>query len=122
VQALADWREGEAAWRRADLPRLARAARAAGLACRGGQAQVRLPDILHELYWQDYDPGPQRAYEDWPAYVERSWKETLFLLDGLPPDEMILDGAHRLLPALDAVSDAEAAEGLWFVVYLEAQT
>ena len=121
VRALADWREGEAAWRRADLPRLARAARAAGLACTGGQAQIRLPDGLHELYWQDYDPGPQRVYEDWPAYVVRSWKEALFLVDGLPPDEVILGGARRLLPELEGLSDAEAAEGLWFVVYLEAE-
>jgi hypothetical protein len=44
----------------------------------------------------------------------------LFLVDGLPPDEVIVGGARRLLPELEGVGDAEAAEGLWFVVYLEA--
>lgn len=122
VRALASWRDGEAAWRRADLGALAEAARAAGLAARGGQVQLRLADATHELYWQDYDPGERRASEDWPAYVERSWKELLFLAGGLPADETIIEGARGVLGGLDRVSDAEAREALWFVAYLEAES
>lgn len=119
VQALADIRGGEAAWRRADLPLLAEAARAADLATAGGQVQLRLPGATHELYWQDYDPGERKPSERWPEYVDRSWKELLFLVGTLPSDEAIIEGARRLWPWL-RIADAEAAEAMWFVVYLAA--
>ncbi len=117
TRALADVRGGEAAWRRADLPLLANAARAMSLATTGGQVQLRLPEGAHELYWQDYDPGERRQDESWPQYVDRSWKELLFLAGTLPPDQVIIDGARRLWPWL-GISGAEAAEAMWFVVYL----
>jgi hypothetical protein len=117
ARALADVRGGEAAWRRADLPLLANAARAVGLGTLGGQVQLRLPSATHELYWQDYDPGERRGDETWPEYADRSWKELLFLTGTLPSDEAIIDGARRLWPWLK-LADAEAAEAMWFVVYL----
>jgi hypothetical protein len=40
-------------------------------------------------------------------------------VDGLPPDQVIVEGARRLLPTLEGVGDAQALGGLWFVVYLE---
>ncbi len=120
VQALADWKSGEAAWRRADLQRLGDSARAAGLATRGGQVQLRLAGAAHELYWQDYDPSERRACETWLDYVDRTWREMLFLVAGLAPDQAIIDGARRIKPALAQIGDAEALNGLWFVVYLEA--
>jgi hypothetical protein len=120
ARALADVRGGEAAWRRADLPLLANAARAAGLATLGGQVQLRLPSAIHELYWQDYDPGERRPDETWPQYADRSWKELLFLAGTLPPDQAIIDGARRLWPWLK-LGDTEAADAMWFVVYLCAE-
>ncbi|HEY5411482.1 MAG TPA: hypothetical protein VIJ94_12230 [Caulobacteraceae bacterium] len=120
VRALADVRQGEAAWRRADLPRVADAARALGLAATGGQVQLRLPSVTHELYWQDYDPGERSPGETWAAYADRSWKELLFLTGTLPPDMVMIDGARRLWPWLK-LTDAAAAEAMWFVVYLAAE-
>ena len=120
ARALADIRDGEAAWRRGDLPLVADAARAAGLATTGGQVQLRLASVTHELYWQDYDPGDRRPDETWPQYADRSWKELLFLTGTLPPNEVMIEGAHRLWPWLK-IGDAAAAEALWFVVYLAAE-
>ena len=120
ARALADIRQGEAAWRRADLGLVSSAARAIGLATTGGQVQLRLPSVTHELYWQDYDPGDRRADETWAEYADRSWKELLFLTMTLPPDEVMIDGARRLWPWLK-ITDAEAAEAMWFVVYLAAE-
>ncbi len=119
ARALADVRNGEAAWRRADLWRLANAARAAGLAATGGQVQLRLPSATHELYWQDYDPGERRPDETWPVYADRSWRELLFLVGTLPSDQAIIDGARRLWPWLK-LPDADARAAMWFVVYLAA--
>lgn len=121
VRALADVRDGEAAWRRADLPRLAEAARAAGLGAAGGQVQLRLAETHHELYWQDYDPGERRPDETWPQFADRSWKELLFLVGTLPSNQVMIEGARRLWPWLK-LADAEAAEAMWFVVYLAAET
>ena len=120
ARALADLRAGEPAWRRSDLGLLANAARAVGLATTGGQVQLRLSSATHELYWQDYDPGECKPDETWPQYADRSWKELLFLTGTLPPDAVIVDGARRLWPWLK-IGDAEAAEAMWFVVYLRAQ-
>lgn len=120
ARALANIRDGEAAWRRGDLPLVADAARAVGLATTGGQVQLRLPSVTHELYWQDYDPGDRRPDETWPQYADRSWKELLFLTRTLPPNEVMIEGAHRLWPWLK-ISSAEAAEAMWFVVYLAAE-
>ncbi len=113
VLALADRRHGESAWRRTDLPALAQAASAAGLATFGGQVQIRLRSGVHELYWQDYDPTPRRPGERWPDFVDRSWKELLFLVADLPPDD-------QLAAAVGEGDPAERLNGLWFVVYLEA--
>ena len=120
ARALADIRDREPAWRRADLWRVANAARAVGLAATGGQVQLRLPSAIHELYWQDYDPGERRPDENWPAYADRSWKELLFLVGTLPSDEVIIDGVHRLWPWLKLPA-AEAKAAMWFVVYLTAE-
>ena len=120
ARALANMTGGEAAWRRADLPLLSNAARAVGLATLGGQVQLRLPSAIHELYWQDYDPGERRPDESWTAYADRSWKELLFLAGTLPSDEAIIDGARRLWPWLK-LGDEEAIQAMWFVVYLAAE-
>lgn len=120
ARALANVRDGEAAWRRGDLPLLSNAARAVGLAATGGQVQLRLPSVTHELYWQDYDPGDRRPDETWPIYADRSWKELLFLTGTLPPNQIMIDGARRLWPWLK-LTDAAAAEAIWFVVYLAAE-
>ena len=76
---------------------------------------------IHELYWQDYDPGERKPDETWPQYADRSWKELLFLVGTLPSDDAIMDGARRLWPWLK-MSNAEAAEVMWFVVYLVGET
>jgi hypothetical protein len=120
AQALADVRSGEAAWRRSDLRLLSNAARAVGLATTGGQVQLRLPSALHELYWQDYDPGPRKPTETWPEYADRSWKELLFLTGTLPDDAAIIDGLRRLWPWL-RIADADAKAAMWFVVYLAVE-
>ena len=120
ARALVDIRQGEAAWRRPDLALVSNAARAVGLATTGGQVQLRLPSVTHELYWQDYDPGDRSQDETWPEYADRSWKELLFLTMTLPPDAVMIDGARRLWPWLK-IGDAEAAEAMWFVVYLAAE-
>ena len=120
ARALADIRDQEAAWRRADLVLVSNAARAVGLAATGGQVQLRLASVTHELYWQDYDPGDRRPDETWPQYADRSWKELLFLTMTLPPDEVMIEGARRLWPWLK-ITDAAAAEAMWFVVYLAAE-
>jgi hypothetical protein len=117
ILALADWRDGEAAFRRADLPRVAAAAARMGFACSGGQVQVRLPDATAELYWQDFDPADRRAAEDWPAYVERSWKEALFLAAGLPADPALV-GQARQFKGLEDIPETKLQQALWFVVYL----
>ncbi len=83
--------------------------------------QLRLPSAIHELYWQDYDPGERKPDETWPQYADRSWKELLFLVGTLPSDDAIMDGARRLWPWLK-MSNAEAAEVMWFVVYLVGET
>lgn len=121
ARALADVRDGEPAWRRADLQLLSNAARAVSLATTGGQVQLRLPSAIHELYWQDYDPGERGPDETWPEYADRSWKEMLFLTGTLPDDEAIIEGARRLWPWLK-ISDAEAKTAMWFVVYLTGET
>ena len=121
ARALADVQGGEAAWRRADLKLVSNAARAVSLATTGGQVQLRLPSAIHELYWQDYDPGERKPDETWPQYADRSWKELLFLVGTLPSDDAIMDGARRLWPWLK-MSNAEAAEVMWFVVYLVGET
>ena len=120
ARALADVRGGEAAWRRADLGLLSNAARAVSLATLGGQVQLRLPSAIHELYWQDYDPGERKAEETWSQYADRSWKELLFLAGTLPSDQAIIDGARRLWPWLK-LGDGEAVQAMWFVVYLSAE-
>jgi len=120
ARALADIRQGEAAWRRADLGFLSNAARAVGLATTGGQVQLRLSSATHELYWQDYDPGDRRPDETWHQYADRSWKELLFLTGTLPPDAVMIDGARRLWPWLK-IADSEAVDAMWFVVYLAAE-
>ena len=117
VRALADIRDGEAAWRRADLLLLSNAARSIGLATTGGQVQLRLASATHELYWQDYDPGERRPDETWLRYADRSWKELLFLAGTLPPDRVMIDGARRLWSWLK-ITDDQTNEALWFVVYL----
>ena len=119
--ALADWRGGEGAWRRRDLGRLAVAAESAGLACIGGQAQIRLNDATFELYWCDYDPTPRRFGEPWAAYASRSWKEQLFLAEGLPADEDLIADAKARFEALADLPDTDLVAGLWFVVYPEAE-
>ena len=119
-RTLADLRNEEPAWRRADLPLLSNAARAVGLAATGGQVQLRLPSATHELYWQDYDPCERKLEETWPEYADRSWKELLFLTGTLPPDQVIIDGARRLWPWL-TIADEEAGAAMWFVVYLAAK-
>jgi hypothetical protein len=121
ARALADIRGGEAAWRRADLPLVSNAARAVGLATTGGQVQLRLPSAIHELYWQDYDPGERKPDESWSVYADRSWKELLFLVGTLPDDAAIIDGVRRLWPWF-GLPDAEARAAMWFVVYLTAGT
>jgi hypothetical protein len=120
ILALADWRGGEAAWRRKDLPLLAAAAAGLGFACLGGQVQIRLPDATAELYWQDFDPVERRPAEDWETYVRRSWSEALFLADSLPSDEALIGAARSAFEALAQRTDAELADGLWFVTYLAA--
>ena len=120
ARALADLRGDEPAWRRADLWRLANAARAVGLATTGGQVQLRLPSAIHELYWQDYDPGERRPEESWPVHTDRSWKELLFLTGTLPSEDAIIEGARRFWPWL-RLSDAEAKAAMWFVVYLAVE-
>ena len=105
ILALADWREGEAA--------------SLGFACSGGQVQVRLPEATAELYWQDFDPAEQRSSEDWPAFVARSWKEALFLAQGLPSDEILVEQASRI-SGLEHVPHAELKACLWFATYLQA--
>ncbi len=117
ARALADVREGEAAWRRADLGLLSNAARAVGLATTGGQVQLRLPSAMHELYWQDYDPGERRPDETWPEYADRSWKELLFLTGTLPLDGVMIEGLRRLWPWM-RITDHDGLEAMWFVVYL----
>jgi hypothetical protein len=117
ARALADLRDREAAWRRSDLRLVSHAARAVGLATTGGQVQLRLPSAIHELYWQDYDPGPRKPTETWPEYADRSWKELLFLTGTLPDDAAIINGLRRLWPWL-RITDADARAAMWFVVYL----
>lgn len=119
VLNLADWRGGEAAWRRADLPRVAEAAVRLGFACIGGQVQFRLPEATAELYWQDFDPADRRASEDWAAYVDRSWKEALFLAAGLPADDVLI-GQARKFSGLESLPKAKLQQALWFVAYLRA--
>jgi hypothetical protein len=119
VLALADWREGEAAWRRGDLLRVAAAARALQFACLGGQVQFRLPDATVELYWQDFDPADRRPSETWEAYVDRSWKEALFLAEGLPRDAVLISQA-RQVKGLEDYPEGELADVMWFVTYLAA--
>ncbi len=122
ICALADWRTNEPAWRRRDLERLARAASDSGLAALGGQAQFRLNDSIFELYWCDYDPTPRRDGEGWGRYAERSWKELLFLIEGLPADEVLIDAARDRLDDLADLRATELSEGLWFVVYLAPES
>ncbi len=119
VQAAADWRLGEAAWRRADLDRLAQAASEAAVACIGGQVQLRLPGEMYELYWTDYDPAPRREGEIWSVFATRSWREMLFLVADLPTDAELARGARERFEEL-AGHDVEGLRtALWCVVYLE---
>ena len=120
ARALADVRDGEAAWRRRDLGLVSNAARAVGLATTGGQVQLRLKGGVHELYWQDYDPGERKPTERWPEYADRSWKELLFLVGTLPDDDALIDGVRRLWP-WSKFADADAKAAMWFVIYLEAE-
>ena len=118
--AKADWRWREAGWPRETLDELAEAAIACGLASIGGQVQVRLPDATAELYWRDYDPTPHRDGEPWPVFVERSWKEMLFLIRDLPRDALLGEDARRL-EGMDDYSMDELTAGVRFVVYLAAE-
>ncbi len=118
VRAAVDWRQDEPAWRRADIPALAQAAEEAGLACIGGQVQLRLPGVTAELYWCDYDPAPRRQAEPWSEYSSRSWREIVFLVDALPTDEALIEGARKTLPELSDSEPSQFADAVWFVVYL----
>jgi len=118
ICTLADWRTNEPAWRRRDLDRLASAASDAGLATLGGQAQFRLNDSVFELFWCDYDPTPRREVEAWARYADRSWKELLFLVEGLPADEVLIEAARTRIGDLADLRTTDLSEGLWFVVYL----
>lgn len=118
--ALADWRWKEAGWPRDCLDELAQAATGLDLATIGGQVQLRLPDALAELYWRDYDPTPRRDGEVWTAFVARSWKELLFLINDLPADALLGEDARRL-DGLDDYAADELTGAVRFVVYLAAE-
>lgn len=50
---------GEHAWRQHDVEEVLQEARAAGLACLGGQLQFQTPEGIAEAYWYNFDPQPQ---------------------------------------------------------------
>ena len=68
---------GEHAWRQQDVDDVLQEARAAGLACLGGQVQFQTPEGIAEAYWLNFDPQPQLERETWSDYVSRSSDEAL---------------------------------------------
>ena len=67
----------EYAWPLADVEQVIEAARSAGLATLGGQAQFRLPDGICEMYWREADASDRKPNESWSAFVCRSAGEVL---------------------------------------------
>ena len=74
---------GEHAWRQHDVEEVLQEARAAGLACLGGQVQFQTREGIAEAYWLNFDPQPQREREAWSDYVSRSSEEALEGFRGL---------------------------------------
>jgi hypothetical protein len=77
ILAKGSLRGNEYAWQFGDVKDVVAAARAAGLATLGGQAQFRLPDGICEMYWLDADASYRRPGEPWSAFVGRSADEVL---------------------------------------------
>lgn len=113
---------GEHAWRKADIEEVVEAAREAGLACLGGQAQFQIPDGTCEAYWLNYDPAGRREGESWESYVARSAEETLDAFRRLCA-ETDFRRVAREWEALRALEDEglDPVEHLWFVLYFDAE-
>jgi hypothetical protein len=77
ILAKAALRGKEYAWAFADVETVIEAARSAGLATLGGQAQFRLPDATCEMYWREADASERRPSEPWLEFVCRSADEVL---------------------------------------------
>ena len=119
----ADVRGNEYAWPRGDLARVFAAAQAAGLASRGGQVQLRLPDGTCELYWQNFDVEGQRPGESWEGFVARSRHDVEVALSRLPPDEALLREGLEQFDFLreQAAQGVDLAAALCFVCYFSAR-
>ena len=115
---------GEHAWRQHDVEEVLQDARAACLACLGGQVQFQTPEGTAEAYWLNFDPQPQLEREMWSDYVSRSSDEALKGFRRLCRDtdfrsvarewEFIATKIDR--QAYDPVAD------LWFALYFATES
>ncbi len=73
----------EHGWRLERFPAALIAAERMGLACLGGQLQLRFDDSIYEMCWLSADPTERGAGEVWVDYVHRSCSEVAKEFDHL---------------------------------------
>jgi hypothetical protein len=112
---------GEFGWLLDDFPAAIEMARAAEIACVGGQMQFRLPDAVCEMYWLDADSSPRGVDEAWSQYAVRSCDEVLEKFMALKNRMDFREEALQWtsIPELTA-SDVDPARYAFFVAYFRA--
>jgi hypothetical protein len=110
---------GEHAWKREDVPSVLQAAKAAHLACLGGQPQFQGPIGTAEPYWLSYNPGSRKAGESWEDYVIRSNDETLEAFNKRCVETDFLKEAMSWKHIQEAVEKdvINPLDHLWFILY-----
>jgi hypothetical protein len=122
VLQRASLRGGEYAWPVEAIGEVLVAARDAGLACLGGQAQLRLPDATCEMYWHSLDPADRRPSEGWTDFVHRTAAEALSQWDEVRGRIDVSAEAQRWQQVPELRRDPLAAERyLCFVLYFQGE-
>ncbi|MHB9026376.1 MAG: hypothetical protein ACYC7E_19730 [Armatimonadota bacterium] len=108
----------EYGWRKDDVIRAIEAARDAGLATLGGQAQFVFPERIFDLYWLHYDPADWRQDETWHDYVARSARESIEIIGDILAEVDIAGEGVQSYPQLQKKLDAGVAleDHLVFIV------
>jgi hypothetical protein len=115
---------GEYAWRQDDVEAVLEEARAAGLACLGGQVQFQTPEGIAEAYWLNFDPQPRLEGEVWSDYVSRSSDEVRECFQRLCRDTDFRSVARQwefIATKIDREAYDPVAD-MWFVVYFETES
>jgi hypothetical protein len=115
---------GEYAWRQQDVEEVLQEARAASLACVGGQVQFQTREGTREAYWLNFDPPPKREGEAWSAYVSRSTDQALegFRRVCRETDFRLVARDWELIRAKMAREAYDPLDDLWFVLYFVNET